>query len=128
MVIFRIFKILLMKLVSCACMNKHTYVQCSANNCHCSTGSSVYRALLKLLATVLVLKALALNFPSQFPLVFTPKIGIAGKVDIQFENGVKKAVDFVSNAERVNPGLPSRLELGYNWDAACNRLLEDCQL
>eukprot|EP00731_Ephydatia_muelleri_P031972 Em0023g479a len=93
-----------------------------------SLGSSVYRTLLKLLATVLVLKALALNFPSQFPLVFTPKIGIAGKVDIQFENGVKKAVDYVTNTERVNPGLSSRLELGYNWDATCNRFLKDCQL
>ncbi|KAL5457332.1 hypothetical protein EMCRGX_G034580 [Ephydatia muelleri] len=93
-----------------------------------SLGSSVYRTLLKLLATVLVLKALALNFPSQFPLVFTPKIGIAGKVDIQFENGVKKAVDYVTNTERVNPGLSSRLELGYNWDATCNCFLKDCQL
>ena len=101
---------------------------CYLNGSHCPTGTSAHKALLKLLATVLVLKTLALNFPSQFPVVFMPKVTITGKVDTQFENGVKKAVAFVTNTEKVHPGLPSLLELGYNWNATCERFLKDCQL
>ena len=54
-----------------------------------------------------------------------PKVGISGKVDAQFEKGVKKAVDFVTKTEKTYPGLPSALELGYNWNSTCERFLKD---
>ena len=92
------------------------------------SGSSTSALLYKLLATILILKLLACRFPEQFPLRFTPKIAIAGKVDRQYEARVRKAIEFAVRADRLQPSLYARLELGYSWEATAEELLLDPRL
>ena len=88
-----------------------------------NTGSAVHTALMRLLAVLLILKLLATQLPSQFPIQLLPTICITGKVQGQFEGKTKKAVDYATKIDRMYPSLCGRLELGYNWDSATEDIL-----
>ena len=93
-----------------------------------SAGSTTYKALLDLLATLLVLKLLAYSRPEKFPLAFSPKICIMGTVESSVKKGVVVAVEFATQLDQMYPSLYARLELGYNWDSTLEDILYKCQV
>ena len=84
---------------------------------------TTYKALIKLISTILILKLLAQRFPNQFPLAFLPKPAIIGKVDGRYGNGVERAIGFFSRTEERYPSLCVRLELGYSWESTAQSIL-----
>ena len=79
----------------------------------------MYETLVKLVATLLVLKRLSQLTDKSFPVFFTPKIGLRDGVDIspsKYAEALKKAVHFASAADKKYPSLYSQLELGHNWE------------
>ena len=86
-------------------------------------GTTVHTALMRLLAVLLVLKLLATQLPSQFPIQLLPTVHITGKVEGQYESKVRKAVDYAAKIDRMYPSLCGRLELGCNWDSATEDIL-----
>jgi len=91
------------------------------------TGSTTYKALLDLLATLLILKLLAYSQPQNYPIEFSPKICIMGTVGSSFKNGVVKAVEYAIKIDQMYPSLYARLELGYNWDSTLEDVLCKCR-
>lgn len=88
-------------------------------------GSKVYDALVRLIATLLILKRITLMPCHNFPIVFTPKISILQEDAIspaKFIQALKKAVQFSSSMDKRFPKLYSRLELGRNWDEVVDKL------
>ena len=86
-------------------------------------GTTVHTALMRLLAVLLVLKLLATQLPSQFPIQLLPTVHSTGKVEGQYESKVKKAVAYAAKMVQMHPSLCGRLELGYNWDSATEDIL-----
>ena len=82
-------------------------------------GSSVFKALTGLVATLLVLKVLTESFPGKFVIEIQARISIT-IVDhtFQYIEGVKKAVSFAASTDKSYPSLCARLELGYSWQSA----------
>ena len=93
-----------------------------------SAGSTTYKALLDLLATLLVLKLLTYSQPEKFPLAFSPKICVMGTVESSVKKGVIMAVKFATKLDQMYPSLYARLELGYNWDSTLEDILCKCQI
>lgn len=90
-------------------------------------GSTIYEALVRLIATLLILKRISLLNYEKFPVVFSPKIAIQQKDAIspeEFTQALKMAVEFASGMDMKFPSLYSRLELGRNWDEVILKLGE----
>jgi hypothetical protein len=91
-----------------------------------SLGKAVCTDLFRLLTTITILKILSGVFGRRFPLTFTPKLAIYGTVDAEFAASVERAVAYFNRMAATHPSLYARLELGYSWEDAANRITSRC--
>ena len=91
------------------------------------TGSRVADELYQLVATLIVLRLLSLNFPLLFQLDFSLK-AVISSVPLEYKRSVESAVEFVKKLNGRYPSVSARLELGYSWLEAVDKLLQDCCL
>ena len=77
-----------------------------------------------LVATLIVLRLLAINFPNLYQLKFTPSEVIVTSIPWEYEQAVELAVKFVKKLICQHPLLPEHLELGSNWVAAIDLMLK----
>ena len=59
--------------------------------------------------------------------VYIHRLAVRGTVDSEFVAGIEKAVEYFNQMEQAHPSLCSRLELGYNWEDAAEKLILGCQ-
>ena len=89
------------------------------------SGPTLYNTLVKLIATLLILKKLSLLQDNSFPVVFNPKIFLSDNVPIsppKYTELFRKAVHFAVVTDKTYPSLYSQLELGHNWESAIQKL------
>ena len=93
----------------------------------CFTGSCVANKVYQLVTTLIVLRLLSLNFPHKFQLDFSPEAAILS-LPSEHKTSVENAVELVNKLNGRYPSLSGRLELGYSWLDAVDKLLQDCCL
>ena len=94
-----------------------------------SAGQTVYNVLLKMLATLLVLKTLSLQFDSDhtFPVEFSPKVIVMDPSAVtppRFKQNLVRATDFIASTDKKYPSLYSRLEMGSDWSSVLDTTLK----
>ncbi len=82
-----------------------------------------------MVATFLILRALSDSFPREFGVVIQATVRIADNVTIneKYRLGFEKAVSFVETTAKLRdfPIMCTRLELGWNWGAAINKIISE---
>ncbi|XP_064404134.1 protein mono-ADP-ribosyltransferase PARP4-like isoform X3 [Halichondria panicea] len=88
-----------------------------------SLGSTVFKALCQVVATLLVMTMLSESFPGEFAVEIEAKVRITRAVNEEYRAGVERAASFVGATDKTYPSLCARLELGYNWGAAIQNII-----
>ena len=70
---------------------------------------------------LIVLRLLSLNFPHKFQLDFSPKATVFS-LSKEHKTFVENAVELVNKLNSHYPSLLGRLELGYSWLDAVDKL------
>ena len=55
------------------------------------------------------------------------RLSITGSVYFKFVAGTEKAMEYFNQMEPIYPSLCSRLELGYSWEDAAEKIIFGCQ-
>ena len=105
----------LAKLISCVTTITVFYV----------LGTRAYDQLCTLIATLLVLRLLVINFPSQYEIKFTGRLTVLSSPS-QYKAAVTRAVEGCRNILNQQPTAISSLELGYSVEDAIDSIIEKC--
>ena len=99
------------------------------NNYYATTiiflGIRAYDQLCTLVATLLVLRLLVINFPSQYEIKFTGRLTLLNSPP-QYKAAVTKAIDACRKVLNQQPSAISSLELGYSVEDAIDSIIEKC--
>lgn len=94
-----------------------------------AVGITVYNLLLKMVSTLLVLKVLSLqlNTDCVFPVEFSPKVSVTDPMSVtptKYRPNLEKAVKFIASADKKQPSLYTRLEMGSNWSDVLDHIVK----
>ena len=87
-------------------------------------GPSVVGEVHSLMATLIMLQLLCVNFPNQYQLEFMPSKVVVTSVPSEYKEAMERAVNFVNKLICRYPFLPKRLELGSDWVVAIDAMFE----
>ncbi len=92
-------------------------------------GATVYNTLVRLLATLLVVKVLSLQMSTDcsFPVEFSPKVKVMDPKSVTppgYKQNLVKATEFIVSADKKYPSLYLRLEMGSSWSGVLDQTIK----
>ena len=90
-----------------------------------ATGTKAYMQLCTLIGTLLVLRLLTVNFPTQYDIKFTGQILLIDSPQ-NYKSCIAKAIDACQKMINHSPAVIFSLELGYSTVDAVDNLLAKC--
>ena len=94
---------------------------------HVYTGCRVAKEVYQLLRRCISPKTPLAELTNMFQLDFSPKAAILSSL-MEHKTSVEQAAKLVCKLNGRYPSLSGRLELGYSWLDAVDKLLQDCCL
>lgn len=81
-----------------------------------------------LIATGFVLRMLNLNFPEVYMMEFSPRFVMIPSSDVSEPQKVKltQSINLCEKLNQQNPAVVSRLELGYTFADAIDKIISAC--
>ena len=80
----------------------------------------MFDKICQLIATMIILRSLQLNFANRFEFCFSPKLAII-KFPGTYSNQLQKIEKYCSAMEKECPSVYTRLELGLSWEDSIDK-------
>ena len=90
-------------------------------------GHRIFEKISQLLVTLVILRALQLNFPSLFDFSFSPKLTTLSSPNA-YSTELQQVVKYFADVEKECSSVYTRLELGLSWEDTLDKMLQSLTL
>ena len=90
-------------------------------------GHRIFEKISQLLLTLVILRALQLNFPLLFDFSFSPKLATLSSPNA-YSAKLQQVVKYFADVEKECPSVYTRLELGLSWEDTLDKMLQSLTL